>query len=107
MSNIENNCGKSNKFIPRCIRIINCESFKKCFHVNCCDVNHKTFDSFIQTNEQWYCTNCTNCNLVSNEMYFIMLISVNILLSNLFTLIHTFVHETLNVVNVVRICLII
>ena len=66
MSNIENNCGKCNKFIPSRTRIINCESCKKFFHVKCCDVNHKTFNSFIQTNEQWHCTNCTHCKTVDS-----------------------------------------
>ena len=97
MSKIENNCGKCNKFIPSRIRIINCESYKKFFHVKCCDLNHKTFDSFIQTNEQWYCTNCTNCNLISTDSN--VLHNVNLSEHSIVKPVHTHVNTQLSTRN--------
>ena len=51
----EFNCGNCNKLIPIRMRIIKCQIF---FHVKCCGINHKTFNSIKQLNNDWNCDKC-------------------------------------------------
>ena len=49
MQATENNCGECKKFIPLHIRIIKCDLCKLFFHVKCCGINHKTYNSFKES----------------------------------------------------------
>ena len=60
MQTSEINCGKCNKFIPVRIRIIKCDTCEHFFHVKCCDVNHRTYNSVKQSNNDWHCERCTS-----------------------------------------------
>ena len=55
MQTSETNCGKCNKFIPVRIRIIKCDTCEHLFHVKCCNVNHRTYNSVKQSNNDWHC----------------------------------------------------
>ena len=61
MSSPENNCGQCNKHIPLNIRIIKCGKCNQFFHVKCCGINHKTFNT-IKSGE-WNCKNCETENI--------------------------------------------
>ena len=58
MPSPQNNCGQCNKHIPLNIRIIKCNKF---FHVKCCGIIHKTFNT-IKSGE-WNCKNCETENI--------------------------------------------
>ena len=58
------NCGKCNKPLPNYLRVVNCDTCKKFYHVKCCRITHKTFNTIKRSNDRWHCETCLI--LVSN-----------------------------------------
>ena len=53
-------CGKCNVNIPANLRVIKCNSCQKYYHVKCCDINHKIYNSMVQDNKVWHCQVCAS-----------------------------------------------
>ena len=51
---------------PLRTRIINCDLCKHLFHVKCCGVNHKIYNSIKATNT-WLCKHCVRINSAATE----------------------------------------
>ena len=53
-------CGSSDcyKIIPKHLRYITCFDCEQYFHVRCCNVNKKEFDSLKDSGENWLCQKC-------------------------------------------------
>ena len=60
MSTFETNCGKSNNFIREHIKVIKCDTCEQFFHVKCCEINHRTYNSIKQSNNDWHCIKCAS-----------------------------------------------
>ena len=58
---------KCNKNIPLHLRKIKCDSCNSFFHVKCCGVNYKSFNSLKEANHVWHCKNCVQVNTVVNN----------------------------------------
>ena len=58
MDNSKVLCGKCNSNIPKNLRVIKCNLCSKFFHVKCCDVNHRSYNSLMQENQLWLCCDC-------------------------------------------------
>ena len=65
MSRKKSKCGKCHKNMPLHLRIINCDTCKKYFHVKCWGTSKNKFLQLKIDNEKWICSNC-----VSNVMPF-------------------------------------
>ena len=52
------NCSKCKKDLPILLRVITCDSCKQYFHVKCCGITHKDFNSIKGSNAEWHCQHC-------------------------------------------------
>ena len=64
-SNAKSKCGKCQKHMRGHLKIINCDTCGKYFHVNCSGTSKKVFLNLKALNESWLCLNC-----LSNELPF-------------------------------------
>ena len=62
----ETECEECKKYITLRIRIINCDLCKHFFHVKCCGLNHKIYNSIKATNT-WLCKHCVRINSTGTE----------------------------------------
>ena len=60
MSTSETNCGECNNFICARIKVIKCDTCKQFFHVKYCEINHRTYNSIKQSNNDWQCKKCAS-----------------------------------------------
>ena len=58
---------------------------KQFFHVKCCDINHRTYNSIKQSNNDWHCKKCTsnvsNTDELSAELSAVDAVSVEAIVS--------------------------
>ena len=61
-------CGECKKSLPKHLRIIRCDKCEQFFHVKCCGITQKIFNSIKSSNSIWHCKHCelpidVNCHL--------------------------------------------
>ena len=66
MTSTNINCGKCKKLLPKNLRVVNCDTCKRFYHVKCCGVTHKEFNLLRSSNSQWHCQACTTSALSSS-----------------------------------------
>ena len=67
MTSIVIKCGQCNKLLPKHLRVVNCDTCKRYYHVKCCGVTHKVFNSIKSSNSQWHCQTCLTSVLNINS----------------------------------------
>ena len=53
------NYGSCMKFLPTHLRLINCNSCQLFFHVKCCNISRKEWQSLVNESKIWLCSGCT------------------------------------------------
>ena len=48
--------------MPKHLRVIYCSGCNQYFHVKCCNINRKRFNSLLLANKSWNCKNCSDNN---------------------------------------------
>ena len=59
-------CGKCKKCMPKHLRVIHCSGCNQYFHVKCCNIDRKKFNSLLLANKRWNCKNCLDNNVNLN-----------------------------------------
>ena len=67
-------CRQCRKFMPEILRVINCDTCNKFYHVKCCRTTQKAFHNLKMRTELWCCMKCLSkllpfSNLDNNELY--------------------------------------
>ena len=73
-SNAKSKCGKCQKHMREHLKIINCDTCGKYFHVKCSGTSKKVFLNLKGLNESWLCLNCLSnelpfYDLLNNDLY--------------------------------------